>query len=299
MYRFLIALALVASALSALRPMPSHAQDNLTVISISEAQINAAIQDQQGRFIQLSALVVDLKPNTMVVTGAFVGTRGNSYTASLTIVPQSVEENFIGWSIVEFASIGTNTNPNLENVFTNLFMGAWRGYEALQFGTIGDVVSVSITETTITYGVSNTNDDTIDGTWDLANGTLTLSEAEVNASLDVLSDEIETQPFTNQYIDFQPGQVVITGLLVPDRPNIDFPVFVTAVFAPIVATDGVAWELVSLEGFEAPARFDLEDAEITLGNEWAAQATHFVGEDYQVTDVAITDDDLIFSIAPR
>lgn len=304
MYRVITALLLAALVLAALPATPSQAQDDLTAVTFSESQINAAIQEGDERFVRLSNLVVDLKPGTIVMTGGFAGSRDNSFAASLTILPQYVSDNFVGWAVEEFALTGTAVSgEGVEEVFTNIFLGTWRAYERSQFSTGGDIISVTLTETSITYYVDPTGEQAIGGAWDLANNTFTITEAELNAATNDLGDAVNSDVanavITDEYIDLQPGQVVFTAFATPPTTAVVSQYVVTAIFTPTVTLDGVSWELTSFAGFNAPSRTNFSSTETYMTDQWVYRTEPFLNEDYQVTDITITDTEMIYTVVPR
>lgn len=281
--------------LSALPAAPIHAQAGDSTITLSEAEINAAIAENQSRFERFSGMTVDLQPDTVVLSGSYGGQRGNTFNAELVLIPQYVDDNFAGWAVDTFTLTGTAiAGQGVDTVLTNLFMGTWRAFESATFTPNNDIIRVTITDDSITYVFADAVRGPLNGTLDLVNGTLTYAEAELNAAADAARDRAPEAIISNQYIDLQPGQVVITALATPDRSDVG-EVYVTAIFSPTVADGRVDWELVSFEGFEASTRVSFDDARAAIEAEWENRAMTALDTDYVISGVIITETELIYS----
>lgn len=299
MFRAVLSITIVAvMSAGILIPTPSaSAQTGSQVFTYTEAEVNQALANDPTD--RLAGTVVDLQPNAVFITGGYTTQNGGSYTISAMLVPQYVDDSFAGWAISELSVTGaTSTGDAIDNTLTNLLMGTWRAWENTTFSPRNDIVTVVITDNDITYTLAEPLESDNGFDVNAQDGTLTITEAELNATIATATSSRSGQFVSDTYIDLQPGQVVISATFNTARDDFG-PYYVAATFAPTVNADGtIDWTLTAFVG---P---DLNNGQqSSTGNAieraWSGQWDRTVSENYGITAITITDTTLTYSVEAR
>lgn len=297
----IFALLVVMVVAFVLPAIPAHAQTGSTELTITEAQINEALTEHDDNHLErLSDIMVDLQEDRVLMSATFTAMEGNPYNASLSLIPQYVNDQFVGWAVSEVVVEGeTERDPMLNDLFTNRLVRAWRNFERPNIAQNVAIINIAVTDDSITYYFDEPLETRRGVDINLQAGTLSITEAELNALIpERMQDEDRRDVISDLYIDLQADQVVLTATVDALRQD-DLPTVVTLVLAPSVTEDGVTWEVVSFEGYEMPAGADFSDAQAALTEAWASRWMGRVGENFQVTEITINDSELSYVLEAK
>lgn len=306
MNRVFAALVVVMMLVAIIVPsIPAHAQTGSTELTLTEAEINEVLAQRDAERIErLSDVVVDLQEDAISMSATFTGRDDVSHSATLSLIPQYVNERFVGWAVSELMVDGEADEMSVgivPNVFTNLMTRNWRSFERRKITPDVEVLNVEITDNDLTYYFSEPLETPRGVDINLEEGTLSISEAELNALVPerMQGEDGPRDMVSDLYIDLQADQIVLSGTYEALRQD-EQPVIVTLILAPTISDDGtVTWETISFEGFEMPEGADPNAAREALGEAWNARWFGRVSENFNVVEINVTDTELVYVLEAK
>lgn len=225
--------------------------DAPVTVTFTEAEVNAFINERP--FIgdrQFNNTSVDLQTGAVEISTEFTRRNNNDVVQLVgTLVPQYNENGiFVGWAVDSLLVDGQA--PADGEASGRFGAGLFENFGTrLRDRTMQEVLDVSISEIDITYTLAMEPRDPM-GEFDRDASTYTLTEAELNNAErpDRLEDRFENRPLSEVFADFQPGQVVISGVFDPPQREDVEPVLVAVTLAPMIDEAGdVQWEILAVE----------------------------------------------------
>ncbi len=260
---------------------------------ITEAEINQTYLVEANPGTQIADVVVDLRRGELAIAATLIPQTGDTIEGEIVLVP-SLDRGYLLWVVVEVLLDGETAPDAVVDQINTALLPAWRAFSASAISQA--VEAVEITEDDMTIVLADTDaaivtpevvptPEAVEDKVEL----VIFTEAQANDAIDRLS-ALSAQ-VTNEVIDFQPGQVVITATLVPRRGD---TVEVTVTLTPEITPNAITWTLTELliGGQSAPsAMVELVNDSITARwSRYIRQQTPAGG----AQSLQITDDQMIF-----
>jgi hypothetical protein len=303
--KLFILVTIIAMLVVAVPGVGAQDDDDAPVtVTFTEAEINDLINERPfPGDRQFDNTVVDLQPGAVEITTEF--TRRNNGEVVLlvgTLVPQyDGGGNFIGWAVDSLLVDGQA--PADGEASARFGTGLFENFgQRLRDRSVQDVLDVEITDVDITYTLAMEPRDII-GDFDREAGTYTLTEAELNNAEDPdrLEDRFENRPITDVFVDFQPGQVVISGVFDPQRAEDTEPFVVAVTIVPVFTDAGeLEWQITAVEigNEDTPEELSNRISENLVGSftQDLRRAERRLSERVTVTAVEINDTEIIYTL---
>jgi len=260
---------------------------------ITEAEINQTYIVEANPGVQTANVVVDLRPGELAISATLIPQTGDTIEGEIVLVP-SLDRGYISWVVVEVLLDGEAAPDAVVSQINTALLPAWRLFSASIISQAAESVEITDNEITVSLASADIAIVTpemvptiaaVEGMAEL----VVFTEAQANDTIDRLS--AMSAQVTNEIVDFQPGQVVITATLVPRRGD---TVDVMVTLVPETTLQAITWTVTELLIGGQPA----PDAMITLVNDSVtARWSRYIRQQTPAggaQSLQITDDQMIF-----
>lgn len=267
------------------------AQEDATVV-FTEDDINATYRVTNPRRATMSNVFVDLKPGLVEISATYTPRRGGEFFPFVAqYSPSAITVGTVEWTLVDlYRTDGGEFSETVQTLIENRIGNAWTSYWAGRIYRF-DIVSVTVTDTDITYGYVYTGErPPVEPTIEYSDDTLqvTYTESEVNEAYRVTNPRRAT--ITDVYVDLQPGQVSISAVYTPRRGD---AMDTVTVLVPQVVDNVLSWTVVSVTA-DGQLVDDLSVVDDLISNSWIAYWRQRFARQ-RIQDVTITDDAITYS----
>ncbi len=272
---------------------PAAAQGDTLVIT--ETEINQSYLIEANPGMQVADVAVDLRPGELAITATLIPEVGDTIAGEIVLVP-SLDRGYLSWVVVEVLLDGQEAPDSVVSQINAQLLPAWRAFSTSLISEAAESVEITDDEITVTFAggdavmVTPEALPTTEADTDAAMTELyVFTEAQANDTISRLSSM--SAQVTDEVVDFQPGQVVVTALIIPRRGD---SVEVVVTLVPETTTEAITWTLTELLIGGQPA----PDAMITLVNDsLTARWTRYIRQQTPAggaQSLQITDDQMIF-----
>lgn len=268
-------------------------EDGVLTGIITEEQLNDAYRVTNPYPDSVTNVLVDLQPGQVSVSAAVTFGDGTTGQVVTVYVPGIVNGD-IDWTVVSVTVNGQAATPEqLETInqrLNNTWLNWWRGRIER-----GNVTSVVVTDTEVIYtlelGGGRDVPEGVDASVEDGALNLSITEQAINESYRITNPARQT--ISGTYVDLQPGQVVISTTVTPQRGSA-FTAAVTLV--PSISNGDVTWTTTSatING-QSATDSQLGQINTALANGWVAWWQARI-ERGTVTSVAVTDSEIIYTL---